>query len=287
MKTLHKIALARTLYWALRTVRRTDHVVAKRGGIWYSLDLSQGIDLSIYLFSEFERPTAAALRKYVQPGSTVLDIGANIGAHTLPLAKLVGPSGRVIAFEPTEFAFLKLQTNLALNPQIASRVEALECFLGAGNSAPLPPSIPASWPLRSGRNLHPKHGGEASSTGSAVSRSLDSILADRGNPPISLVKMDVDGFECDVLSGMKRTIAECRPLFIMELAPYCLRENGTSLDQMLSFFAPYGYVLRDLVTERSLPTDASELERSVGDGASINVIAEAPTRGHAAFKTPA
>jgi FkbM family methyltransferase len=51
----------------------------------------------------------------VKPGNAVLDIGRNIGAHTLPLAHLVGPHGRVIAFEPTAYAIRKMRANIALN----------------------------------------------------------------------------------------------------------------------------------------------------------------------------
>ena len=78
------------------------------------------IDFAIYLGGMFERNTALALRKLVRPSSLVLDIGANIGAHTLRLANLVGSSGRVFAFEPTDFAYSKLQANLDLNPALAS-----------------------------------------------------------------------------------------------------------------------------------------------------------------------
>ena len=66
-----------------------------------------------------------------ETSSLVLDIGASIGAHTLLLASLVGPNGRVMAFEPDDFAFRKLRRNLDLNPQVTSRVETLRCFLTA------------------------------------------------------------------------------------------------------------------------------------------------------------
>jgi hypothetical protein len=106
MKTVHKIGAARMIYHAVHTGRtllgRTDRQIVVRGGITYDLDLSQGIDFAIYLGGMFERGTANALSKLTMPGSLVLDIGANIGAHTLRLANLVGPNGRVVAFEPTE-----------------------------------------------------------------------------------------------------------------------------------------------------------------------------------------
>ena|SRR5260370_737092 len=107
MKTTHKIAAARSIYHAIHVGRlllgRTDREIVVRDGLTYDLDLSQGIDFAIFLGNIYERQTKAALRSLVSPASLVLDIGANIGAHTLHLAQLVGPSGRVMAFEPTDF----------------------------------------------------------------------------------------------------------------------------------------------------------------------------------------
>ena len=116
MKTTHKIALARFAYRTIGFARGLmglgDHVQVTRDGLRYDLDLSQAIDFTIFLLGRFEASTVAALRRYVKPGATVLDIGANIGSHTLQLARLVGPSGRVLSFEPTDFAFGKLRKNL-------------------------------------------------------------------------------------------------------------------------------------------------------------------------------
>ena len=145
MKTSRKIALARAIYHAVHAGRsllgRTDRQVVVRDGITYDLDLSQGIDFAIYLANVYERGTRAALRRLVQPGSLVLDIGANIGAHTLTLAQLVGPSGRVFAFEPTDYAYGKLQRNLELNPELARRVSTHHCFLTDTDANPIPEAI--------------------------------------------------------------------------------------------------------------------------------------------------
>jgi len=61
--------------------------------------------LAIFAFGSFKRETARALKKLVTPGSIVLDIGANIGAHTLNLGRLVGPTGKVYAFEAHDVCF--------------------------------------------------------------------------------------------------------------------------------------------------------------------------------------
>lgn len=277
MKTTHKIAAARAVYHAVHTGRtlfgRTDHEVVIRDGVFYDVDLSQGIDFAIYLGNIYERKTKAALRKLVSPASLVLDIGANIGAHTLHLAQLVGPHGRVMAFEPTDFAFQKLIRNLELNRSLAARVEPYHCFLTASDGASVPNAIYSSWPLPVTDGVHAKHLGRKMQTEMAKARSLDSILSERADRKVQLVKLDVDGFECDVLRGATMILREARPIFVMELAPYVLEERGASLDELLSYFIPNGYVLYDERTQKPLPTSAKELHRIIPNGAGINAIA--------------
>ena len=279
MKTTHKIAGARAVYRVVRAGRallgRTDRGIVERAGVTYDLDLSQGIDFAIYLGNIYERGTRAALRHLVAPSSLVLDIGANIGAHTLHMAQLVGPGGRVIAFEPTDFAYRKLRRNLELNPRVASRVTACHCFLTENDEVKVPSAIYSSWPLVPQPGLHAKHLGREMKTETAQARSLDSILAELADRKVQLVKLDVDGFECDVLRGATTLLRDVRPIFVMELSPYVLEEHGTSLDQLLSYFIPNGYVFYDERTQKPLPSRAGELQRMIGDGAGINAIARA------------
>lgn len=277
MKTTHKIAAARAVYRFVRAGRaligRYDRGVVVRGGISYDLDLSQGIDFAIYLANIYERQTRAALHKLVSPGSLVLDIGANIGAHTLNLAQLVGPNGRVIAFEPTDYAFRKLTRNLELNPDLGSRVTTYHCFLTGADDDHVPPAIYSSWPLAAESGLHAKHLGREMRTESARARSLDSALTELADRKVQLVKLDVDGFECDVLRGATALLRDTRPIFVMELAPYVLEERGASLDEFVSFFVTNGYSFYDERNHKPLPSSAAELRRMIADGAGINAIA--------------
>lgn len=277
MKTAHKIALARAAYQFIHLCRKvvglSDSTVVNRGGVTFELDLAQGIDFAIYLGDVFERNTKKALRDLVADAGVVLDIGANIGAHTLHLAKLVGPIGRVLAFEPTDFAVRKLQRNVELNPALAGRIRVHHCFLAARDGNPLPDSIYSSWPLVPETELHAKHLGRAMPTRSASTRSIDSILAEAGNPSVKLVKLDVDGFECEILRGAARLLSVQKPTFVMELAPYVLEERGASLAELLSLLTSNGYRFYDECTQAPLPSDAAQLQTLIADGESINVIA--------------
>jgi FkbM family methyltransferase len=277
LKTTHKFALVRLAYRTIAFARGLvglgDRVEVTRDGLRYDLDLSQAIDLTIFVMGRFEPSTVAAFRRHVKPGATVLDIGANIGAHTLQLARLVGADGRVLSFEPTDFAFAKLRRNLDLNPQIARQATALQYFLTAADANTLPDSLYSSWSLPRTPGAHEKHLGLRMATAGARGATLDRVLADQGVARVDLVKLDVDGFECDVLAGANNMIGRDRPTFVMEIMPYGLVEQGASLEQLLNVFRSFGYRLYDERTEAALPTDAKVLERMIGEGASINVIA--------------
>jgi tRNA G37 N-methylase Trm5 len=131
LTTKTKISLAGVAYSVVSSGRRlfgkTDSVLVERGGVRYDLDLREGIDFSIYLLGAFEPETRRALKGAVKPDYVVFDVGANVGAHTLTLARCVGKSGKVYAFEPSDFAFAKLRRNLSLNPELEART--VSCIL--------------------------------------------------------------------------------------------------------------------------------------------------------------
>jgi FkbM family methyltransferase len=70
---------------------------------------------SLDIYGEFSESEVEVFRRFVKPGDTVLDVGANIGAHTVVLSQLVGSSGQVYAFEPECYNYYTLCGNLAIN----------------------------------------------------------------------------------------------------------------------------------------------------------------------------
>jgi FkbM family methyltransferase len=212
----------------------------------------------------------------VGPGSVVLDVGANIGAHTLEFASRVGSSGKVFAFEPTFFAHRKLLQNLALNPSLAAIVKAEQLMLAASDNRTTELEIYSSWPLIRQDNLHAKHLGRLQPTEGARAISLDTYLRQAGVPRVDFVKLDVDGFECEVLEGARHCLDVFRPTILMELAPYLLLERGASLAQLVAILTRSGYRFARLDGE-VFPLDVQTLENKIADGSSINVIAHPKT----------
>ena len=257
-----------------RIAGKGPEVTVVRRGIRWRLDLREGIDFAIWLLGAFEPRTIDHYLTHLKPGHVALDVGANIGAHTLHLARAVRPAGRVLAFEPTDYAFAKLQANLALNPDLAPLVAAYQVMLVERSHADAVPELYSSWPLEPARvGTHVLHGGRLQTCTQARATSLDELLESERLDRVDLIKLDIDGHECPMLRGAARTLARFRPVIVMELSPYVLKEHGSGVAELVEILGTAGYALSDIGTGRSLPLDASLLESAIPIGGSRNVLA--------------
>lgn len=275
LKTKTKIFIARMLLRGLMILKKdkSSIVEAKRNGIVYRLDLMEGIDLAIFL-GVYEVGTIRAYTKIIKEGDHVVDVGANIGAHTLRFADLVGGTGKVTAFEPTDYAFGKLSRNVQLNPRLSPRIVLNQMMLmdTDRSSGPMP-QVYSSWPLVQSEDVHPGHFGKKMETAHATSTTLDTYIEMNGIPKVDFMKIDVDGYEYQVLKGAVSTIKRCHPVIIMELSPYVLKETGHNLGEILDVFGEVGYRMKYMNSGRPLPSDIDSLMKLIPEGASQNIIA--------------
>jgi FkbM family methyltransferase len=273
--TRTKISLAAVLARQVISVRalfgKGPEGQFKRRGINWALDLREGIDFAIYLLGGFELSTRAVYRKLLKPGAIVLDVGANIGAHTLPLASCISRRGRVHAFEATEFAVGKLRKNLSLNPKLESRVTVHHCLLTDGSDDHGITQIYSSWPLHAkAGERHPQHGGRLEETGTAAQFSLDQFIEQNLIDRIDLIKLDVDGFEWQILQGSIIVFETFHPPVLLELAP---DYEGVQIEDILGFFRQRGYDFFPLGSKHPMPRDAAQIRAKIPPGGSINVLA--------------
>lgn len=277
LKTAYKIFIARVacsvILGGRKLIGLSKDVTATRGGIRWSLDLAEGIDFSIYLLGGFEPKTIRLYKKLVKPGYTVLDIGANIGAHTLPLAQLVGPEGKVVAFEPTRFASEKLHRNIDLNPDLKGQIITSQTMLVADEQEILEPEIYSSWPLfETEKKVHTEHRGLLMDTRGAVAMTLDRALLEMQVSRVDFIKLDVDGHEYSVIAGGKKFLTTQTPPILMELAPYLFSPESQQFEQMIGLFARMGYELSDADSGKALPLDPIELRKTIPVGGTRNVL---------------
>lgn len=164
------------------------------------------IGQSLDLYGEFSEGETGLLRQIIRPGATVVEVGANIGAHTVCLAKAVGPLGKVLAFEPQRLVYQMLCGNVALN--VLTNVHTHHAAVGR---APGTITVPTLDPNAS-QNFGSVSLGAWSEGEQVPVVTLDSLnLA-----ACDLIKIDVERMELEVLLGAEQTIRRLQPVLYME-----------------------------------------------------------------------
>jgi FkbM family methyltransferase len=204
-------------------------------GAW--LALPQGAWRSVH--DTYEPATAAALRAHLKPGSVFFDVGAHAGLWSAFAAHLTGPTGHVHAFEPSA-AFEILERTARAYPSIAPVRAAVGAedgeldFFGQGAST-------SGSLVRSVTILNERHhaGVPVGHIKTAV-RSLDSFVASARVRP-DVIKVDVEGFELQVLRGSMSLLRAIRPVWLIEVHPPQLTLSGGTTDELFARLREAGY----------------------------------------------
>jgi FkbM family methyltransferase len=186
-------------------------IKARHGYVLYNRN-DTVIGRSIELYGEYFESEVNVFRRFVGAGDVTLDVGANIGTHTLALARLAGPQGFVYAFEPQRLVFQTLCANMALNS--LTNVHCVNAVVGEETGTlRMSDADPRQSNNFGGAQVELLAGAPQ---GPPVTRVvLDDFLdVDR----LRLVKIDVEGMESQVLRGARRTLGRFKPLLYVENA---------------------------------------------------------------------
>jgi FkbM family methyltransferase len=227
-------SLARAL--GVRTVRQVVNGLPLR----VPIDAVKGVPNPFRTYRvEHESPLQAELVAHLRPGGVVFDVGAHLGEFAFPAANAVGVGGRVFAFEanPTtarqlgEIARLNGYAQVEVVEGAVGREEGTVSFSARGNSAD------------SGVTTARKAGGSFVEQVEVPVRPLDAFVAARGVAP-DLVKVDVEGFEVEVLAGAARTLRDHAPVVCVEVHPRDLRQFGLDPAEVTRRLEALGYANR-------------------------------------------
>jgi len=238
-----RLGLARLLYFFVHAILRQDRQIIQRKGVFYEVDLSEGIDLSLYVFGHFQDYVTRNKYLSIPADAVIIDVGANIGSMTFRFAAMA-PKGRVYAFEPTDYAYTKLLKNISLNPQIAARITPVQRFLADQNRLEHEMKAYASWKVDGNApNSHPLHGGTRMQANSIPAVTLDQFCLENGIQRVDLIKIDTDGHEYKVLKGARKTIKRYLPYVVFEIGGYVLNEQQLEFKQFHDYFENFKYQL--------------------------------------------
>jgi FkbM family methyltransferase len=182
--------------------------------------LDKGVELSLFETGTYEKGTIQLLGKYLKPGSRFLDIGANIGFMSVIASKVVGKSGIVYAVEANPGTVPILQTNIELND--CKNVEVLPIALSDVQGTAI---LFENWEVnRGGASLISQSDNQE---GIEVKMERLDDLFDE-NTAVNLVKIDVEGFEPQVIRGGMNWFRKQLPVFIIEVSEKREKEIGPS-----------------------------------------------------------
>ncbi|HET7218232.1 MAG TPA: FkbM family methyltransferase [Vicinamibacterales bacterium] len=207
------------------------------GGASFICDLQDTISREVCLTGRYEPQETQLALHLLQPGMTVVDVGANWGYFTLACAHVVGAAGRVLALEPHPRLMAMLSENVRVNG--LSQVEPLMMAAGAGAGRRGFIAFDergGNWGLT--RTAQPA---EAADFDSEIT-TIDALIDERRWPHVDLLKMDIEGAEAEALTGMAGGFARRRYRFVLlECHPAQITAAGATMEECLAIFDRAGY----------------------------------------------
>ena len=217
----------------VRTIVDYDH------GLRLHVDTASFCEWYIYFYGAFRPEISRLLNQLLKRGYVTFDIGANIGMHSVIMANRVGPTGRVVSFEPDPHPHARLKANLALNgfqfvethrAALSAKSETRKFFLHdetIGNFA--------------NASLYAENVGAATDAVDIDVLSLDDFVARNPPPRLDVIKLLAQGEEWNILQGGRQTIARYRPAVFFLYEPAYWRRQGLGLMDAVRFFRELGY----------------------------------------------
>ena len=225
------------------------------------------ITRQLQAFGAHTRNELAMVLDHLAPGETAVDFGAHIGSFAVPMARKLGPQGRVLAVEAAPEAFALLARNVGLNG-LAHRIATVRAIAGEGTEPPLRRVEEAA---NSGAgHFRPEPGGLARATNAW------SLLCGRGFARADFVKLDVEGMETQVLRALAPLLGARRPKLYVEISAAQLARFGSHPAEIEALLRPLGYRFFRNAGARNSPHDRyvkTELGALAEGGAFFDLLA--------------
>ena len=229
-------------------------------GEFVSLVNDEWVGQSLRLYGEWSYGEIEVLAQLLERDATVIEVGANIGSHTVFIARDLCPAGKVVAYEPRRILFQLLCANLVLNG--ITNVDAVPSAIGSSAAS----FREAHLPLHAGGNAGGHAIGELAGDDEAFSMvTLDSQSLHWGK--VALIKIDVEGNELDVLKGAEKLIARDGPLIYLE------NDRPDKLRELLDHVASLEYEMHWHWPRLYRPDNFGKNPQNIfGETGSLNVL---------------
>lgn len=202
-----------------------------------ALHISTGsyIEWKILAEGTYEPATGNLISLSLRPGFVAMDIGANIGVHTLRMAKAVGEQGKVISCEPMPHLQNKLKANVQLN-----RLESIVQIMGIAIS-----DAPGETKMSGSPDTFNQGTGRMDTEGETNVRVTtgDALISELGMQRLDLIKIDIEGYEMKAIQGLTNSIAQFKPRILVEYDQAYWEKCGSSWTEFKSLLEKHNYTL--------------------------------------------
>ncbi len=238
-------------------------------GYTFLIDSGTLIGWSVRFFGSYEPEIGEQLHRWLSAGDTAIDIGANVGWHALRMAAIVGPGGRVFAFEPNDSTRRRLLDGVAANRFTQVTVDPRAVASRSGTSGFTAPAAGHVWD-GTGRLVE----GDGAAATQVECVTLDLFTAECSLDRVALIKVDVEGWEQAVLSGAAGVLRSRRPVILFEYDPAYVSRCGGSAAGLTGLLTSAGYVLFRLRPRRA-PEPLAQLTDRGGNFLAVPVERDA------------
>jgi FkbM family methyltransferase len=219
-------------------------VVDYDDGLLFHCDTQSFLEWYIFFYGAFRPEVSRLINRMLRPGQVAIDIGANVGMHSVIMANRVGPTGHVVVFEPDPHPMGRLRRNMALNgidwvttveAAVSARSETRTFYLhddSIGNFA--------------NASLVAANVGKQTASVEMQVVSIDEWMRDNPLPRVDVVKLLAQGEEYNALQGMRGLIERDRPKIFFLYEPSYWQRQDLELMDAVKFFAGHGYGVQEV-----------------------------------------
>jgi FkbM family methyltransferase len=222
-----------------RRIEPCEFVVPYDQGLKFRCDLGSWIEWNIFFKGYYAPDLSMCIKRLIQPGMQVVDVGANVGAYTLIMAKQAGESGNIVSFEPNPEIFQRLQENIVLN-QFEKRVTLKQIALSDKRGEEIL-WLPRADHFHRGISSLNRYVETLTEQIPVKVEKLDDIFVGLGTNRLDFIKIDTEGHDALIINGAADVINRFRPIIVFEANYLAHSEAETILEKTRSKLLSLGY----------------------------------------------
>ncbi|MGY5142912.1 MAG: FkbM family methyltransferase [Candidatus Nitrosopumilus sp. bin_32a] len=215
-----------------------ENTLTINGYKFITIPNDKGISEELLMFKTHEPLSTKLFEEFLKPGMVCMDVGSNIGYYVCLESKIIGKEGKIIAIEPSPLNFKYLQKNVEL--QEKSNIELYNFACGdKDGEINFSVSNRSNWSRVVSDDLVDAPPDAIIETVTIPIKKIDSFIDEKLIDKLDFVRMDVEGYEKNILQGMKQSLQKFKPLIQLEMHLFIMGEDATG--SLFDFFSDLGY----------------------------------------------